>query len=223
MKGERTEVNREDSLADRGGKTGQPQLKKELNLSHMVGMVVGGIIGSGIFISPREVVVDVQSYGMALLVWFFAGVLAMGGGLCYSELGTMIKKSGGEFAFLKTAYSFTNETSRHHVVGELISFLFAWTNSLFGKPAASAIVLLTLGEYTMKAFQWYGEISTTSIRLLAIFTLGKKARSIGVIPLWHSHNSYYTKYCACCTMRRTRHVFKTYKTCTLLLHQNVVV
>ncbi|XP_065915999.1 b(0,+)-type amino acid transporter 1-like isoform X2 [Dysidea avara] len=109
---------------------------------------------------------------MALLVWFFAGVLAMGGGLCYSELGTMIKKSGGEFAFLKTAYSFTNETSRHHVVGELISFLFAWTNSLFGKPAASAIVLLTLGEYTMKVFQWYGEISTTSIRLLAIFTLG---------------------------------------------------
>jgi len=175
-------------IADGGD---QPQFKKELNLLHMVGMVVGGIIGSGIFISPREVVVDVQSYGMALLVWFFAGLLAMGGGLCYSELGTMIKKSGGEFAFLKTAYSFSNRTSRHRVIGELVSFLFAWTNSLFGKPAASAIVLLTLGEYTIKAFQWYGEVSTTSTRLLAIFTLGKKVSvMLRVLCMLHMYIMY---------------------------------
>jgi len=170
---EECKLGREGSLIGKRSKTDQIQFKKELNLSHMVGMVVGGIIGSGIFISPREVVVDVQSYGMALLVWFFAGILAMGGGLCYSELSTMIKKSGGEFAFLKASYSFDNKTPQHRVLGELISFLFAWTNSLFGKPAASAIVLLTLGEYTIKAFQWYGEVSAIPTRLLAIFTLGK--------------------------------------------------
>ena len=151
----------------------RPQLKKELTLFHLVGLVVGGIIGSGIFISPREVIIDVQSYGMALVVWILAGVIAMAGALCYSELGTMIKKSDGEFAYIKQAYSFNSNKPSYIVLGELLSFLFVWTTSLFVRPAGVAIILLTFSEYIIKAAQPYCDISDNSIKVLALAALGK--------------------------------------------------
>lgn len=151
----------------------KPQLKRELTLFHMVGMVVGGIIGSGIFISPREVVKDVQSYGMALVIWILAGLFAMAGGLCYSELGTLIKKSNGEVAYIKQAYSFNSKKPHHVMIGELLSFLFVWTSSLFVRPAGVAVILLTFGEYVTKAAQPYCDLSNNSIRLLALSALGE--------------------------------------------------
>jgi len=158
---------------EEGTKADQPQLKRELNLFYMVGMVVGSIIGSGIFISPKEVLRDVQSYGMAILVWMIAGVLSMGGGLCYTELGTFIKKSGGEFSYLKTAYSFNNKKKCHQVIGELLAFLFVWTTSLLGRPGSSAVILLTFGEYVTRAINPHcDEISSTTVRILAISALG---------------------------------------------------
>ena len=174
MDGEQVEMKELVPAEDEeSSKTDQPQLKRELNLFYLVGMVVGGIIGSGIFISPKEVLSNVQSYGMAILVWVIAGVLGMGGGLCYSELGTLIKKSGGEFSYLKTAYSFTNKKKYHQVIGELLAFLFVWTTSLLGRPGSSAVILLTFGEYVTRAANPHcDEISTTTIRLLAISALG---------------------------------------------------
>ena len=151
----------------------KPQLKRELTLFHLIGLVVGGIIGSGIFISPREVVRDVQSYGMALVIWVLAGLIAMAGGLCYSELGTMIKKSSGEVAYIKQAYSFNSKKPSYIILGELLSFLFVWSTSLFVRPAGVAIVLLTFGEYITKAAQPYCDISNNSIRVLALAALGK--------------------------------------------------
>ena len=149
------------------------QLKRELTLFHLVGLVVGGIIGSGIFISPREVVKDVRSIGMALVIWILAGLIAMAGGLCYSELGTMIKKSSGELAYIKQAYSFNSKKPNYIILGELLSFLFVWTTSLFVRPAGVAVVLLTFGEYITKAAQPYCDISNNSIRVLALAALGK--------------------------------------------------
>lgn len=148
------------------------QLKRELTLFHLVGLVIGGIIGSGIFISPREVIKDVQSYGMALVIWVLAGLIAMAGGLCYSELGTLIKKSSGEVAYIKQAYSFNSNKPNYIVLGELLSFLFVWTTSLFVRPAGVAIVLLTFGEYITKAAQPYCDISNNSNRVLALAALG---------------------------------------------------
>lgn len=151
----------------------KPQLKRELTLFHLVGLVVGGIIGSGIFISPRQVVKDVQSYGMALTIWTLAGLFAMAGGLCYSELGTLIKKSSGEVAYIRQAYSFNSKKPSHIMLGELLSFMFMWTTSLFVRPAGVAVVLLTFGEYITKASQPYCDLSNNSIKILALGALGK--------------------------------------------------
>ena len=166
-------VSSPGSNGERTEESSKPQLKRELTLFHLVGLVVGGIIGSGIFISPREVVKDVQSYGMALVIWVVAGLLAMAGGLCYSELGTLIKKSSGEVAYIKQAYSFNSRKPNYIILGDLLSFLFVWTTSLFVRPAGVAVVLLTFGEYITKAAQPYCDISNNSIRVLALAALGK--------------------------------------------------
>ena len=61
------------------------------------------MIGSGIFVSPRYVLLHSGSVGVTLMVWISSGVMAMFGALCYCELGTMIQRSGGEPTYIREA------------------------------------------------------------------------------------------------------------------------
>lgn len=86
------------------------KLKKEVTLLNGIGLVVGVMIGSGIFISPKGVLVRTESVGLSLVVWAGCGLLALCGSLCYCEMGTMIPKSGAEYSYL-IAYEI--KTVRH--------------------------------------------------------------------------------------------------------------
>jgi len=115
-------------------------VEKSVGLFGAISLIVGTMIGSGIFASATTVSINAGSVGMALLAWLGSGILATLGALCYIELGLMIQESGGEYVYLKRAF------------GELPAFLFLYTANLLLKPAGIAGVALTTGSYIVEPF-----------------------------------------------------------------------
>ena len=156
----------------RVGEKPKDQLRKELSLTHGVGIIIGSIIGSGIFISPNGVLQESGSYGMALVMWAIGGLLATGGGLCLCELGNFVKKSGCEYAYIKEGFSFNNRNYYVTLLGDLLSFLFTWTGALCIHPMAIAIQMLTFGNYVVKPFFLDCDVPNEIVKLVSITAMG---------------------------------------------------
>ncbi len=106
-------------------------LLRELNLFGAVSMIVGIVIGSGIFLSVNRVAAGTGSPWMIVVLWVVAGLMTLMGALCYAELGTIFPKAGGEYVFLKEG------------LGSLAAFLSGWvafTVNLAGSAAALAVI-----------------------------------------------------------------------------------
>jgi APA family basic amino acid/polyamine antiporter len=124
--------------------TVEPQLARDLGVSHATAIVVGTIIGSGIFLVPSEMMQAVGSARLVYLAWFVGGLLSFFGALTYAELGAMRPQAGGEYIYVRDAY------------GPLGGFLYAWTTLLISKPASIATVttgfVRILGEFPAFSF-----------------------------------------------------------------------
>ncbi len=108
--------------------TTRPELARDLTVSHATAIVVGTIIGSGIFLVPAEMMQDVGTARMVYLVWIVGGVLSFFGAMTYAELGAMKPAAGGEYIYVRDGY------------GPLMGFLYAWTTFLISKPASIATI-----------------------------------------------------------------------------------
>ncbi|XP_071541986.1 Y+L amino acid transporter 2 isoform X2 [Panulirus ornatus] len=142
-----------------GDINGKTQLKKELGLLEGVAIILGIIIGSGIFISPKGVLQETGSVGMSLTVWVLCGFLSMIGALCYAELGTSVPKSGGDYAYINTAF------------GSLPSFLFLWDANLIFVPTTNAIMALTFAKYVIQPFFPDCGMPDSAVRLIAALAI----------------------------------------------------
>ena len=110
------------------------ELPRVLNVSHATSIVVGIIIGSGIFLVPREMMAAVGSSRMVYVVWIVGGLLSLFGAMTYAEIAAARPKYGGEYAFLREAY------------GDLMGFLYMWTQITVAKPASLATVAAGLAR-----------------------------------------------------------------------------
>ncbi|XP_031668280.1 b(0,+)-type amino acid transporter 1-like [Oncorhynchus kisutch] len=115
-------------------------LQKEVGLLSGICLIVGTMIRSGIFVSPKAVLLEMGAVGPCLCVWAACGLLATLGALCYAELGTMITKSGGEYVYLMEAY------------GSVTAYLYSWSTIMVLQPSAFAIIALSFAEYTSTPF-----------------------------------------------------------------------
>ena len=125
------------------GASGQHVLErhKSLTLLNGLSLIVGLVIGSGIFSSPASVSSNVGSPAAALLVWAIAGLLAWTGAASYAELGGAIPLNGGAQVYLSKIF------------GEWAGFLFTWCAVTVLKPGSAAIIAIIFGEYMVRAVQ----------------------------------------------------------------------
>jgi APA family basic amino acid/polyamine antiporter len=122
----------------------RPELSRDLGVSHASAIVVGTIIGSGIFLVPAEMMQAVGSAKLVYLAWVVGGALSFFGALTYAELGAMKPQAGGEYVYVRDGY------------GPLAGFLYAWTWFVIAKPASVATVVTglvrILGTFSVFAF-----------------------------------------------------------------------
>ncbi|XP_044532823.1 large neutral amino acids transporter small subunit 2-like [Gracilinanus agilis] len=130
--------NESDPGPDAGSEGGGVALKKEIGLVSACGIIIGNIIGSGIFVSPKGVLENAGSVGLALIVWIVTGLITAVGALCYAELGVTIPKSGGDYSYVKDIF------------GGLAGFLRLWIALLVIYPTNQAVIALTFSSYVLQ-------------------------------------------------------------------------
>jgi len=102
------------------------KLRRVLGFWPAFALVVGTIIGSGIFLVSNDMIQAVGSPGMVFFVWIFGGLLSLFGALSYGELSAAMPEAGGEYVYLSAAY------------GPLLGFIQGWANALVIFPASMA-------------------------------------------------------------------------------------
>ena len=112
--------------------------RRALNVFDATMVVVGGIIGSGIFMLPSIVAQRLPSSGLVLLAWATGGAIALAGAFAFAELATLFPSAGGQYVYLREAYH------------PLVAFLFGWASLLMIQGGGLGAVAITFSQYTLR-------------------------------------------------------------------------
>ena len=110
------------------------ELARALSLRDAIALVLT-VIGTGVFLKTATMAQLVGSPSNVLLAWLAAGLLSLAGALTYAELGAMMPEAGGDYVFLREAY------------GNLVAFLFGWTNLVLISTGGVAAVSTALASF----------------------------------------------------------------------------
>ncbi|XP_063831563.1 b(0,+)-type amino acid transporter 1-like [Ostrinia nubilalis] len=144
------------------------KLKRELGLFSAVNLILGVMIGSGIFVSPASALEHSGSVALCLIIWTVSGIISLLGALSFAELGTVVGKSGAEYAYFQEAFGNT-----HKYWGPLPSFICAWIYVVILRPAEVAIIVMTFAEYAIQPFSadLQADYKDTAIKLASLTAL----------------------------------------------------
>src|ERR1700759_1134320 len=122
-----------------------PEFKRSLGLLDATMIVVGSMIGSGIFIVSADITRNVGSAGWLILVWVLTGVLTITAALSYGELSGMYPKAGGQYVYLKESFN------------PLVGFLFGWSFFAVIQAGSIAAVGVAFAKFIASIFPSLGE------------------------------------------------------------------
>jgi len=115
---------------------GEPgQLARRLGLTSAIAVVIGSVIGSGIFLTPQNVAAAVQVPGVMIFVWILTGLLTLAGALTNAEIASEIPKAGGQYVFFRVLY------------GDLTAFLYGWTTFTVYQTGSIAAIAVAFAKY----------------------------------------------------------------------------
>ena len=110
-------------------------LLRQTGVTTAIAVVIGNVIGSGIFTTSGFIARDVGSVLLLMGLWLVGGLIALAGALCYGELGAAMPQAGGEYVYLREAY------------GPLPAYLSGWTSLFIGFSGSIAAALLAFSSY----------------------------------------------------------------------------
>ena len=145
----------------------ETQVRRELGSFSATSVVVANMIGTGIFTTSGIIAARLPGPNWVMLCWFFGGLIALSGALCYSELATRMPVEGGEYIYLKKLY--------HPALG----FLTGWTSFIVGFSAPIAASALSFAEYIFAGLE--AQLSALDPTHLVLF---KKGTAIFIIFLF---------------------------------------
>lgn len=117
-------------------------LKKDIGLSVAMSIVIGTVIGSGIFMKPGSVLEYTGNSNLALLAWALGGLITLAGGLTIAEVATQIPKTGGLYVYMEEVY------------GKLWGYLSGWVQTVIYGPAVIGALGLYFGSLMVNLFSW---------------------------------------------------------------------
>ena len=118
----------------------EPQLRQGLTFTHTVALVVGTVIGTGVFLKAAIMAQAVGSPFWVLAAWLVAGLMSFAGALTYAELGALLPRSGGEYNYLREAY------------GNAPAFLYGWMRLLVGSTGSIAALAAGFAAFLAAVF-----------------------------------------------------------------------